>query len=256
MATTKATWIGAVLMAAGVVFSAAESEVRSLSTDRPDATESPYTVDRGFFQMELEMLRVTRDGGDRSYGIGEMNLKYGLTEQSDLQWVFPAYEHFESGAEGYGDMQIRFKQNLWGNDGGNTALALMPFVQLPTGSTGITGGEYEGGLILPYAIEGAMGWGYGLQAEIDLVADEVGKGHHFEFLASAAAGRDLTDSLGFFIECVGIVGEGSEAGTEAYFNTGLTYAITETMQLDTGIRTGLTHDAEDFSYFVGFSTKF
>ncbi len=250
--------IGAVLVTAGTGFSYAEAAegLRPLSTDRPDTTESPYTVDRGHFQMEMEMLRVTKDGGERSYGLGEMNWKYGLGHNTDLQWVIPAYEHVEGGAEGYGDMQVRMKHNFWGNDGGDTALAVMPFVQLPTGSSGITTSEFEGGLILPYGFEGPAGWGFGLQAEVDLVADDASEGHHFEFLTSAAAGRDLTENLGFFVELVGVFGEGSDPGTEGYFNTGLTYALTETIQLDGGVRTGFTSDAEDVSYFLGLSTKF
>jgi hypothetical protein len=235
---------------------AENEELRSLSTDRPDTTESPFTVDRGHFQLELEMASTTRDGSGESYALGEMNLKYGIDTDTDLQWVLSSYEHEAGGAEGFGDMQIRLKHNLWGNDGGETALAIMPFIQIPTGSSGITSGEVEGGIILPFGIEGAMGWGYGLQAEVDLVADEISDGHHFEFLASATAAHDLTETLGFFLEAVGIVGEGAEAGTEAYFNTGLTWQADENVQLDGGVRVGLTNDSDDFTPFVGITAKF
>ena len=83
-----------------------------------------------------------------------------------------------------------------------------------------------------------------------------GLGHHFEFLASATAAHDLTETLGCFLELVGIVGEGAEAGTEAFFNTGLTYALAEQVQLDGGVRVGLTNDSDDFTPFVGISAKF
>lgn len=249
--------VGAVVMAAGLQgVMAQDANLRPLSTDRPDTTESPFTVDRGHFQFELEMASMTRDGSGESYALGEMNLKYGIATNTDLQWVVSSHEHEAGGPEGFGDMQIRLKQNLWGNDGGETALAIMPFIQLPTGSSGVTSGEFEGGIILPFGIEGANGWGYGLQAEVDLVADELSDGHHFEFLASATAAHDLTETLGCFIELVGIVGEGAEAGTEAYFNTGLTHALAEQVQLDGGVRVGLTNDSDDFTPFVGISAKF
>lgn len=249
--------VGAVVMAAGLQGVMAQgAELRPLSTDRPDTTESPFTVDQGHFQVELEMASMTRDGSGESYALGEMNLKYGIGTNTDLQWVLSSYEHEAGGAEGFGDMQIRLKHNLWGNDDGETALAIMPFIQIPTGSSGITSGEVEGGIILPFGIEGAMGWGYGLQAEVDLVADELSDGHHFEFLVSATAAHDLTETLGFFVETVGIVGEGAEAGTEAYFNTGLTWAVEQNVQLDGGVRIGLTNDSDDFTPFVGISAKF
>jgi hypothetical protein len=249
--------VGLAVSVSGIQISLAEPSVlRPLSTDRPDATESPYTVDKGHFQFELEVASATRDGGDESYGLGELNMKYGLGTDADLQIVLPFYEHVAGGSEGFGDMQMRVKINIWGNDGGGTALAVMPFLQIPTGRDGISSDEVEGGIIVPLAVEGPNGWGFGFQVEADLVADEKGDGHHFSFLASATAAHPITETVGFFVEVVGIVGEGSEATTEAYYNTGLTWAVEENLQFDGGIRIGLTNDSEDFTPFIGVSSKF
>jgi hypothetical protein len=242
---------------AGMQFGFGEVEgLRPLSTDRPDATESPYTVDRGYFQVELEMASATFDGSGESYGFLEANLKYGVGTDTDIQFVLPVFGHTAGGPEGFGDMQLRLKHNLWGNDEGDTALAIMPFVQVPTGNGGVSSGEVEGGIIVPFAMEGSGGWGYGFQVEVDLVADEIGSGHHFSFLASAAAGRGITETTGFFVEIVGIAGEGGEATTEAYFNTGLTWTPEELLQFDAGVRVGLTDDSEDITPFAGVSVKF
>ena len=230
--------------------------LRELSTDRPDVTESPYTVDKGHFQMELEMASATIDGSMESYGFLEANLKYGVAANTDIQFVIPFFEHEAAGSEGFGDIQIRLKHNLWGNDEGDTALAIMPFLQVPTGNGGVSSGEVEGGIILPLGIEGPNGWGYGFQIEADLVADAIGSGHHFSLLASATAARALTEKTGFFVEAVGIAGEGSEATTEAYFNTGLTWAPEGNLQFDAGVRVGLTSDSDDLSPFFGVSLKF
>ena len=35
--------------------------MREMSTDRPDASESPYTVDAGHYQMESDLIARTRD---------------------------------------------------------------------------------------------------------------------------------------------------------------------------------------------------
>ena len=46
--------------------------MREMSTDRPDQTESPYTVDAGHFQMEMDFVKATFDrdksGGRRAHG--------------------------------------------------------------------------------------------------------------------------------------------------------------------------------------------
>jgi hypothetical protein len=246
-----------VAMAIGVQMTNGQSgEMRSLSTDRPDTTESPYTVDSGHYQFEIEIASFTRDGGEKSYGFGELNLKYGMDESTDVQFVLPLYNHIAGGPEGFGDVQIRVKRNLWGNDGGETALAVMPFIQLPTGADGISSDEYEGGIIVPLGFEGAYGWSYGIQGQLGVVADSTGSGHNFSFLTSATAARDLTETVGAFFEIVCIWGEGSNATSEYYFNTGLTWGVAENLQFDGGIRVGLSNDAEDFTPFFGLSAKF
>ena len=38
-----------------------EAQLRELNTDRPDLTESPYTVDAGHFQIEMDLVTFTDD---------------------------------------------------------------------------------------------------------------------------------------------------------------------------------------------------
>ncbi len=250
-------WTVAVAAAGAMQVIGAETDaMRSLSTDRPDTTESPRTVDKGRFQIEVEIGSVTVDGGRKSYSLGETNLKCGLDDSTDIQFVLPLYNHIAGGAEGFGDMQIRVKRNLWGNDSGDTALAVMPYVQLPTASNGIGDDETQGGVIIPLGFEGSGGWSYGVQVQFDLIADPIGSGHNFSFLTSATAARSLTERLGAFFEVVAIIGEGTAATSEQYFNSGLTWAVSDTVQLDSGVRIGLSNDAEDFSPFFGISAKF
>lgn len=257
MTKKTATTMALVAMATGMGMAHGQNAaLRPLSTDRPDATESPYTVDAGHYQFELEIGALTRDGGENSYTLGELNAKYGVDDLTDVQFVLPLYNHIAGGAEGFGDMQIRVKRNLWGNDEGENALAVMPFIQLPTGADGISSDELEGGIIVPFGWQGAGGWGYGVQAELNVVADGAGSGHHFSFLTSATGAHALTESVGVFFELVAIFSEGSEATSEYYFNTGLTWGVTETLQFDGGVRVGLSNDSQDFSPFVGVSAKF
>lgn len=56
--------------------------LRELRTDRPDKTESPYTVDADHFQVEMDALTYfhdkTRETRVERYGIGIANVKVGL----------------------------------------------------------------------------------------------------------------------------------------------------------------------------------
>ena len=232
------------------------ADLRPLSTDRPDTTESPHTVDAGRFQFETEIAAWTRDGKEREISLGELNAKVGVYSSTDLQLVLPFYTHVRRGDEGFGDIQIRLKHNLWGNDEGSTALALMPFVKLPTANGDLGNGEIEGGLIVPFGFEGPADWACAVMGELDLEADEDGGGHHLVVLTSATASHGVTENTGIFFELVSLLSAESDADWEAYFNSGMTWAISPTWQLDGGVRVGLTSASTDFTPFLGVSTKF
>lgn len=231
------------------------AELRPLSTDRPDVTESPHTVDAGHFQFEMELANWSRDGRNREFSLGELNAKIGLDPSTDLQLVLPFYTQVRDGGEGFGDIQIRLKHNLWGNDAGPTALALMPFIQLPTANGDLGNGEFEGGLIVPFGFDGPAGWSFGVQGELDIEADQNGSGHHLTVLASVTGSHAMTENTGMFLELVGMLSAESDTDCEAYFNTGMTWCPSPTWQLDGGIRVGLTSAATDFTPFLGLSTK-
>jgi hypothetical protein len=53
---------------------------------------------------------------------------------------------------GFGDILLGSKVNLFGNEGARQALALLPFVKIPTASTNIGNGVTEFTLNAPYTI--------------------------------------------------------------------------------------------------------
>jgi hypothetical protein len=240
---------------AGASLMASAAELRPLSTDRPDTTESTHTVDAGHFQFEMEIAAWTRDGDHRDWSFGQLNSKLGLNESTDLQVVTPFYTRIHDGEEGFGDLQIRMKRNLWGNDAGSTSMAVMPFIQLPTSSGDLGSDRVEGGLIVPFAFDAPGGWSCATMAELDLEADE-DTGYHVVGLVSATASHGLSEHTSVFFEWVGALSGESEADFESYFNSGLTWLVTPTWQIDGGIRVGLTRASADVSPFLGMSRKF
>ncbi len=230
--------------------------LRELSTDRPDTTESARSVDAGHFQFELEIAAWERDGGTRTLHLGGLNLKAGLDESTDLQLVLPLFSRTDGGPEGFGDIEVRLKRNLWGNDAGSTALAMMPFVKIPTAGHDLGNGKWEGGFIVPFAFSLPAGWESAVMTEIDLAADEAGNGYHAVFVNSITASHGLTESTACFVELVSVLSAESGAEAEAYFNAGLTWVVQPRWQVDGGIRAGLTSSSSDFTPFLGLSAKF
>ena len=69
--------------------------MRDFVTDRPDATESPVTVDAGHFQFETDLVKTERYNIDGIKSINNsfnsVNLKLGITNSLDLQFVIGTY---------------------------------------------------------------------------------------------------------------------------------------------------------------------
>src|ERR1022692_3166856 len=62
--------------------------LRELSPARPDKTESPYTVDAGHFQLEMDFAIFTYDRTDgattRAWNIAPVNFKIGLLDRKSV----------------------------------------------------------------------------------------------------------------------------------------------------------------------------
>jgi len=244
--------------------------MREMSTDRPDQTESPYTVDAGHFQAEIDLVSAVfdrdRSGGDRrTRGWGtSVNLKAGLLNNVDIQFVFDPYVHAQfddfvaktkETASGFADFQTRLKVNLWGNDGGKTALAIMPFVKWPLPASGLRNGHTEGGVIFPVAIELPAGWGTTLMTEFDFVSSGA-DGYDADFVNSITFSHDIAGRLGGYIEFFSVASSASNSKWQGQFDLGFTYGVDDNLQLDAGCNFGVTSSAPDFNPFVGVSFRF
>jgi len=171
--------------------------LRELSPDRPDKTESPYTVDAGHFQLEMDFANFTYNQTDgattRAWNVAPFNLKAGLLNHVDLQLAFASYVNADSHAagkittqSGVGDLATRLKINLWGDDGGQTAFALLPFVTFPTSTDNLGTHAVEGGIILPLAVKLPQDFNLGLETAVSFLRDDDDGDYHEYFKQSEA----------------------------------------------------------------------
>lgn len=243
-------------------------QMRELSTDRPDQTESPYTVDAGHWQIELDFANYThdRESGVRTdtWNVAPINVKLGLTNNADLQLLFDSYSKERLRPAGgpttttsdWGDLTLRLKINLWGNDDGPTAFAVMPYVKLPL-DLGDAGNDLvEGGIILPLAVSLPDGWGLGLMTEIDWVANATGDELHTEWVNTITFSHDLTARLGGYVEFVAVISDETGSDGIGQFDLGLTYAVSDDIQLDGGCNIGVTRAAPDVQPFLGLTLRY
>jgi hypothetical protein len=250
-----------------------KEEMRDLITDRPDQTESPYTVDAGHFQVEADFVKYTYDTNKqngnntrtRNLNIAPINLKAGLTNSTDIQFILDDYmKQTESDKatqtseknDGFGDITIRLKQNLWGNDSGKTAFALMPYIKTPTNTNDLGNDDVEWGLIAPLAIDLGDIYSLGLMTQLDYIKDADDSGYHPSFVNTATLGVAWTEALGSYYEIFTEKGTDTGDRWKVAFDTGVTYALNDNVQLDTGVNIGVTEAADDLQPFVGITYRY
>ncbi len=245
-----------------------DSLLRELTTDRPDKTESPYTVDAGHYQIELDLLNYTQNCTDQTVqtlAIAPINLKVGLFNNVDLQFIAETYTiqrtsgHDPQAHEtisGFGDVLIRCKTNFWGNDGGTTAGGMMPFLKLTTGATELGNGAVEGGIIFPLAITLPQEWSMGLMTEVDHLRNSDSSNYHQEFVNSITFGHGIIGQLAGYLEFFSSVSSECDVEWIGTVDFGLTYKLRSNVQLDAGVNIGVTQAADDLNSFVGLSVRF
>jgi Putative MetA-pathway of phenol degradation len=243
--------------------------LREMATDRPDKTESAYSVDAGHYQIEMDLLTYTYDRSEnetvKAWAIAPINLKVGILNHVDLQIIAESYNvertndraaNSSNRVSGFGDLLLRCKTNLWGNDGGPSALAVMPFVKIPTNQRDLGNRALEGGIIFPFAMDLPADWGFGAQAEVDQLQDSNSSDYHQEFINAVTVSHDIAGKLGGYVELFSNVSTERGAKWIATFDFGFTYAVTRDIQLDAGMNIGLTSAADDLNPFIGLSMRY
>jgi hypothetical protein len=153
--------------------------MRPMVPDRPGITESPYSVDAGHFQYETDVLRLLtrREGPTHGHDwyVNHFLAKIGLTDRTDFLVALDTYTYShnfddsQGGASpfdqnqlhrGVGDITLRLKHTLIGDDDSRGALGLVGYVQLPTGGA-VGDGGYEPGLTLTGVFQCTKTWSVG-----------------------------------------------------------------------------------------------
>ncbi|MDB6095439.1 MAG: hypothetical protein JWM32_3001 [Verrucomicrobia bacterium] len=243
---------------------ATPGKLREMSTDRPDATESPFTVDAGHVQVEMDFGNWTRDAADGTRTTGwqaaPLNLRFGLTSRFEAGIFIVPYlrvrEITAAGAReihsGAGDVTLRGKWNFTGNDGG-TALGLIVDVKLPTAARMLGDGATEGTVLLPVDLELGGGWGLGAMIGMDVRLRPSGAGRRAVWINSVTAGHDLSENIGGYVEAASETGDGAQVAT---LDAGLVFKVGSNSRFDVGTEIGISRAAADLKVFTGWARRF
>jgi hypothetical protein len=255
------------LLAASVSVSTGVAGAQSFSgldeplvADRPDFSEGTETLQRGHFQLEGGFTSARVDDED-SQSLGEILLRVGLGDRLEARIGAGSYTRVDGPGgdfSGFEDPTLGVKIRLSPDSGTlpplRPAVALLLNATIPAGDDELTADEWipEAKLALAWEVTERFGlsanlnWALppGLSGGGDL--DE----RFHQFSGSLSGGYSFTDRIGGYLEYYGYTEEEEDGPGTHYLNTGISYLISNDLQVDLRYGRGLNDpDPDDY---VGF----
>lgn len=256
--------VAVVLLAVPVV--GADSGAPPLVTDRPDVTESSQVVPRGLVQVEMGYSFLRFEEGDARLDLSAFPgtlVRVGLHDRVELrvEWAGYLSESLDAGQSshedsGWGNTALGAKIKLREEEGAAPQLALLVDAVVPSGSKSFRAERVDPAVRV---------------AGSNTLSERLGLGYNFGFGAlsieeasgdidtlglwrySLALGIGLSERWGTFVEVFGFV---PTAGGPAHsLDSGLTYLVSRTVQVDISGGLGLNERAEDWFVGVGISFR-
>jgi hypothetical protein len=244
-------------------------QMRSFSTDRPTKSNVPYTVDAGHFQYETDLVNFSHQVSGTTHTdvllVPNPTFKVGLTNNADLELNVPfaGVDTFDTatGASstlwGLGDTFVRSKINLWGDDGGSTAAALIPYVKAPSAPLGIGNRAVEGGLIAPVALNLPNNFLLLQVPEIDALKDRADNGRHANYILDVCLTREIIKNVSGYLELWSDYNpDPTQKVTLMSIDTAVSWVFLPNAQIDFGANFGLTSATPAIQVYAGLSQRF
>jgi hypothetical protein len=228
----------------------------NIESDRPDETESPAIVKKGYFQGEIGFTYVNTVGRNYTLLLPESLLRYGLSKRVELRLALnyrKDYIHLIPDPvelQGVEPVEAGVKIGLLEEKKARPQTSLIAHI----GFSEIASAVYkpkEPIASIIFAMEHtlsrktSLGYNLGLKWE--------GESSSPVFAYTFAPGFNLTDRFYLFVESYGFIGK--ENFHDHNVDAGLAYLLTKDMQIDFGMGKGLSKESSDHFFTVGFSFR-
>ena len=246
-----------------------DANLRGFNADRPTKSNSPITVDAGHWQIETDLFNYQHSnaGGvtTRVYTTLDPVAKLGITNNLDFEVAFGGFNYEQVFAPGQsssaqqfrgsGDTVLRAKVNLFGNEGG-AALALIPYVKVPTAAQGLGNGHTDGGLIAPFSVTVPYGFVVLVEPEVDVITNFSNAGHHFNYAQLLNVSHAIGSTpLTAYAEIYSSLGTDKNIPPVYTFDTAVSWMVKDNLQLDVGANIGLNKASPNLQLYTGIAAR-
>jgi len=242
----------------------------------PLVTDDAGIVDAGHLEVELngsyayDKERVAGDRVRHTLSDGEMKLTTGVLKNVGVSLAIPytfsdrerVNGELTGSADGLGDMLFELKYVFFEQDG--LALTLKPTVLIPTGkySAGFSEGRWQPGVALIATKEFNDG-AYALHANLgyehhDYRTEDAKAENRSDLWSASVAGEaKVTENLTAMLDFGVARSSDASTGTPAvYALAGARYEVNKHLDIDCGVKAGLTKPEDDVAALYGIVLKF
>jgi hypothetical protein len=235
-----------------------------ISPDRPNLTNSPDTVAPGHLQVETGYT-FTRKGPQKDSSLGELLLRYGIDERCEARLGLNSYHWIDTGVPGerrisgfqdpYAEVKVRLNEAETEHRApGVPAMGLLVQSTIPVGARALTSDAWQPRAALALYWELTKSLSLGSNLGCAYLADS---GERFtQCFASLSAGVQINDKVNTFFEGFTFSKESAHGSSTQYLDTGLSYLVSNDVQLDVRVGAGLNSPRPNWFTGLGASVRF
>ncbi len=210
-----------------------------ISTDRPDQTEGSTTIPKGALQIESGIAVSYSENSNsaiRQWILPNSLFRISLTKGLELRLVHQIdlikNTYTTKTYSGINDLQLGAKVQLFAPENSNTTIAFLTHLVTPTGSKVLTADSWGtiNKFCIAHTITEKFSIGYNLG--YDYLGVDAG-----DLTYAVAFGFAINPKLSIYLEPYGVLALKGKPATN--FDAGLTYLLSNTVQLDYSFGVGL-----------------
>jgi len=227
-------------------------EIESIQTDRPDLTESAFTVPAGYFQLEAGFLRTIINSNTQFNLHPTFLFKYGMSSSFEFRLITDLASYQNNGANEIVILPIAVgvKIAISEEKGLIPKTAFIGHLKIPTGGESELASTYFAPsfrFTMQHTLSQKITLGYNLGTEWSgITAEPI-------FIYTITSAISLTPSWGAYLELFGYAPQFNSA--EHSVDGGFTYLLNNNCLADISFGLGITSNAPDYFISAGFSFR-
>jgi hypothetical protein len=227
--------------------------IAPLATDRPDQTECPFIVPKGYIQAENGLTYEKINAVSKAMAHPSILWKYGISENIEFRLIteFVSEKEFSIEKTGLTPITVGFKTKIAEEKGLLPLISFIGHLSIPNWASEDMKANYYAPsfrFTMQHTVSDKFTIAYNLGAEWD------GETPQPTFIYTLTSGCSLTEKLGIYVELYGFAPQQQRA--DHRFDGGFTYLITPNVMVDVSGGLGLTENAPECYMALGFSYRF